>query len=408
MSELDRLIQELCPEGVEYKMFGELATIQRGGSPRPIQHFITNDSNGINWIKIGDVAPGGKYITSTKEKIIKEGMSKSRLVKPGDFVLSNSMSFGRPYILKTEGCIHDGWLVISNFANHFIPDFLYYLLGSNIIQKTMAQRASSGTVSNLNAEIVRSIELPIPPLSVQREIVRILDKFTAATTELQALLKQELALRKKQYAYYRDQLLTFGDEVPRVALGEIGEIIRGSGLQKSDFTDNGVGCIHYGQIYTHYGTFTSETKSFVPPELAAKLKKVNPSDIIIAVTSENVEDVCKCVAWLGEDEIVTGGHSAIFKHKQNPKYIAYYLQTTDFFTQKRKIVNGTKVIEVSTKKLESIIIPLPSLSEQARIVSILDRFDALTNDLVIGLPAEIAARQKQYEYYRDKLLCFTS
>lgn len=177
-------------------------------------------------------------------------------------------------------------------------------------------------------------------------------------------------------------------------------------MQKRDFTESGVPCIHYGQIYTYYGTFTKTTKSFVSPELAARLKKVSYGDIIIAVTSENIEDVCKCVAWLGDEDIVTGGHTAIVKHNQNPKYIAYWLQTAAFFEQKRKIAHGTKVIEVTPKKLENIEIPLPSLEAQARIVEILDKFDALTTDITTGLPAEIAARQKQYEYYRDKLLTF--
>jgi type I restriction enzyme S subunit len=189
-------------------------------------------------------------------------------------------------------------------------------------------------------------------------------------------------------------------------MSEIGTMVRGNGLQKKDFTEGGIGCIHYGQIYTYYGTFAANTKSYVSPELARTLRKVKKGDIIIAVTSENVEDVCKCVAWLGEEEIVTGGHSAIFKHNQNPKYIAYWMQTEAFFVQKYKIAHGTKVIEVSPKRLEDIIIPVPPLDEQERIVSLLDRFDTLTNDITQGLPAEIAARQRQYEYYRDKLLTF--
>lgn len=187
------------------------------------------------------------------------------------------------------------------------------------------------------------------------------------------------------------------------AMSEFGTMIRGSGLQKKDFTEQGVGCIHYGQIYTYYGTYTSETKSFVSGELAQKLKKVNKGDLVIAVTSENVEDVCKCVAWLGEDEIVTGGHSAIFKHNQNPKYLSYYFQTDEFFKQKKKIANGTKVIEVSPNKLQNIKIPLPPLEIQHEIVRILDNFTELTAELTEKLTTELTARKKQYEYYRDEL-----
>jgi len=183
-------------------------------------------------------------------------------------------------------------------------------------------------------------------------------------------------------------------------------MIRGNGLQKKDFVEKGVGCIHYGQIYTHYGTHTDKTKSFVSDELAKKLRKAQKGDLVIATTSENIEDVCKAVAWLGEEDIAIGGHSVVFKHNQNPKYIAYYFQTNQFFDQKKKYARGTKVIEISSKHLEKIKIPIPPLSEQKRIVSILDKFDSLVNDISIGLPAELNARRKQYEYYRNKLLTF--
>jgi type I restriction enzyme S subunit len=128
----------------------------------------------------------------------------------------------------------------------------------------------------------------------------------------------------------------------------------------------------------------------------------------MAVTSENVEDVCKCVAWMGEEEIAVSGHTAIIHHNQNAKYLAYYFHTEDFAIQKRKLAHGTKVIEVTPDKLSEVIIPLPSRDEQERIVAILDRFDSLCTSISTGIPAEIEVRQRQYEYYRDKLLSFKS
>lgn len=189
-------------------------------------------------------------------------------------------------------------------------------------------------------------------------------------------------------------------------MGEIGTFVRGNGLPKSDFTESGVGCIHYGQIYTYYGIFTHKTKSFVSIETAKKLQKVQKNDLIITNTSENIEDVCKTVVWLGEEEIVTGGHASIFKHKENPKYLAYYTQTPMFFAEKKKLAKGTKVIDVSAKDLAKIQIPIPPIEEQNRIVEVLDKFDSLVNDISIGLPAEIDGRRKQYNYYRGKLLDF--
>ncbi len=189
-------------------------------------------------------------------------------------------------------------------------------------------------------------------------------------------------------------------------MSEIGTFTRGNGLQKKDFTEEGVGCIHYGQIYTRFGLATDTTLTKCSPELAKKLIKARKGDMIIACTSENVEDVCKAVVWLGEDEIVTGGHACVFSHNQNPKYVGYFFQTEQFFMQKKKYAKGVKVIDLKTTDIEKIVIPIPPLSEQQRIVSILDRFEALTTDLQSGLPAEIEARRKQYEYYREKLLTF--
>lgn len=186
------------------------------------------------------------------------------------------------------------------------------------------------------------------------------------------------------------------DGVEYKKLGEIAEIIRGNGLQKSDFVDSGVGCIHYGQIYTKYGAFADKTITYVTPELAKTLKTVSTGDLVVAITSENVEDVCKCVAWLGRDDIVTGGHAAIVKHKKNPKYLSYIFQTVEFFRQKRKYVIGTKVIEMSPKKLAEISIPVPPLAIQNEIVKLLDNFTEVT--------AELQLRKKQYEWYCGSLI----
>ena len=186
-------------------------------------------------------------------------------------------------------------------------------------------------------------------------------------------------------------------------LGEIGTFIRGNGLQKKDFTDSGVGCIHYGQIYTHYGFYTTQTKSFVDESLAKKLTKVQKGDIIIACTSENIEDICKAVAWLGDEDIVTGGHACVFTHNESPKYISYFFQTEMFFQQKKKYARGAKVIDIKISDLSKIEIPVPPLPIQEEIVRILDHFTELTAEL----QAELQARQEQYEYYRNKLLTFT-
>ena len=194
--------------------------------------------------------------------------------------------------------------------------------------------------------------------------------------------------------------------VPFKPLAEIGTFIRGNGLQKKDFTDSGVGCIHYGQIYTHYGTFASKTISFVSEETANNCRKAMPGDLVIAATSENVDDVCKCVAWLGDEEVAISSDAFVFRHNLNPKYVAYYFQSDCFQKQKLPFVTGTKVMRVSSENLAKIIIPIPPMPVQEEIVRILDRFADYSAQLQAELQAELQARKAQYEFYRNHLLAF--
>ncbi|WP_081276963.1 restriction endonuclease subunit S [Moraxella catarrhalis] len=192
-------------------------------------------------------------------------------------------------------------------------------------------------------------------------------------------------------------------------LGEVGELVRGNGLTKKDLTDDGVPAIHYGQIYTRYGLSTEKTLSFVSTELAKRLRKVDTGDVVITNTSENLADVGKSLVYLGKEQAVTGGHATIFKPNKQiilGKYFAYFTQTDNFATQKRKYAKGTKVIDVSTNDMAKLKIPIPPLSVQSQIVAILDTFDTLTQSISDGLPKEIQLRQQQYEYYREQLLTF--
>ena len=194
-------------ENWTYKKLGEACTIERGGSPRPINDYITDDPKGLNWIKIGDAKEGSKFITSTKEKIKPEGLKKTRLVHKGDFILSNSMSFGKPYILDIDGCIHDGWLVIHDDNGTFDKSYLYYLLGSPNMYKEFQRLAVGGVVNNLNSEIVRNVVVPIPPIETQSRIVSELDLLQSIIDKQKAQLKE---LDNLAQAVFYDM---FGDPV---------------------------------------------------------------------------------------------------------------------------------------------------------------------------------------------------
>jgi len=190
------LHRELDPKGKnwEVKKLGNVCEIARGGSPRPINKYLTKSLDGINWIKIGDVKEGEKYITSTAEKIKPEGISKTRLVQEGDLILSNSMSFGRPYILKISGAIHDGWLLLHiNNANEILQDFLYYILCTTQIKIQFERFASGGVVKNLNSDLVRRVKIPLPPLETQKKIV---EKLSAVQEYKKKLLDQKQKLQE--------------------------------------------------------------------------------------------------------------------------------------------------------------------------------------------------------------------
>ena len=173
------------PDSWKWVKLNDLAEIARGGSPRPIQDYITDNQDGINWIKIGDTSEESKYITSAKEKIKLEGKKHSRFVHAGDFLLTNSMSFGRPYILKIDGCIHDGWLVFANIKECLLQDYLYYALSSAYIYETFSNVAAGSTVKNLKSDTVKQVNFPLPPLSEQRRIVEAIEKMYEVLDKIQ-------------------------------------------------------------------------------------------------------------------------------------------------------------------------------------------------------------------------------
>lgn len=180
------------PESWKWVRFEDVFEIARGGSPRPIKQFLTESDDGINWIKIGDTDIGGKYIIHTKEKIIPEGLSKTRLVESGDLLLTNSMSYGRPYILKTRGAIHDGWLVLSPYLKQTDKEFFYYVISTAYIHNEFARSVSGGVVKNLNKDKVKKIIISLPPLAEQRRIV---DKIEELQPDIDAYDKAQTKLR---------------------------------------------------------------------------------------------------------------------------------------------------------------------------------------------------------------------
>lgn len=275
------------------------------------------------------------------------------------------------------------------------PRFLTYFF------KTLTVVGNGTIVKGITNHALLRLRVPVPPLEVQREIVRVLDQFT----QLEAELEAELEARRRQYAHYRDAMIGAAGD-PAVPLGEIGTFKRGRRFTKADVVDAGVPSIHYGEIYTEYGVSASRAVRSVRSEMSGQLRFAQPHDVIFAGVGETVEDVGKAVAWLGDHPVAVHDDTFAFTSDANPKYVAYAVQTRDFHAQKANHVARGKVKRLGAAGLAKIRIPLPSGADQERIVAVLDRFDALVSDLSVGLPAELAARRKQYEHYRDRLLTF--
>ena len=213
-------------KGWQTKTLGEICDIERGGSPRPIQEFITTDPNGINWIKIGDATASGKYIYKTEEKIKPEGAKRSRMVYEGDFILSNSMSFGRPYIMKTEGCIHDGWLVLHK--PKVDPDYLYFVLSSDLVFDQFNQLAAGSTVRNLNIGLAKSVEIPYPPLTEQQRIVGLLDEAFEGLATAKANAEKNLQNARALFESHLQSVFTQrGNGWVEKQLGDVCELFQG-------------------------------------------------------------------------------------------------------------------------------------------------------------------------------------
>lgn len=251
---IDEEIPFEIPNTWEWVRFKNVADIARGGSPRPIKSYLTEKPNGVNWIKIGDTEKGGKYINSVKEKIKPEGVSSSRMVHRGDFLLTNSMSFGRPYITNVDGCIHDGWLVISPFANTFNQDYLFHLLSSAFAYNQFSGKVSGAVVKNLNTDKVLDAIIPLPPLNEQERIAQrieyiqpLIDKYRIAQEQAEEMDKSLNGLLKKsvlQYAIQGKLVPQNSNEEPASALlekiqQEKLKLVKDGKLKKKDL-DNSV------------------------------------------------------------------------------------------------------------------------------------------------------------------------
>ena len=385
MSKLQKLIQELCPYGVEYKPLGDkdVSIMQRGTS------LTKKDSiEGIY-----PVISGGKVPAFYCNQFNREG----------ETITVAGSGAGAGYVQYWNEPI----FVCDAFSIKGIGDvstkYLYYCL-TNLQEKIYATKKGGG-VPHVHIASIEKFLVPIPPPQVQKEIIHILDDFTNLAAELQA--------RKEQYEYYRNKLLTFDkiggggtQSVTYMKMSEIGTFIRGKRFVRTDIMNDGIPCIHYGDIYTYYGLYATKSKGRLRSELASKMRYAQKNDVVIVAAGENKEDIGIGLAWIGDESAAVHDACFIFRSDLYPQYVSHYLRSDYYHKQIVKYVSEGKICSISAKGLGNAIIPVPSYEEQVRIATLLNNFDALVSDLTEGLPAEIAAVQEQYEYYRNKLLSF--
>lgn len=337
--------------------------------------------------------------------------SNYTIVKPGMFAYNPArLNIGSIGYLKSDisGLVSPMYVVFKIDENRVNKEYLHLFIKSKYCMNRINSLTETGARFRFDFERWELINIPIPSLKVQNEIVRILNTFT----ELINALTIELSARKKQYAYYCDELFRFDEkEVKHLQMNDesIGEFQRGKRFVKTDLIKEGVPVIHYGEMYTHYGAWADETISFVSEKLVndKKLRVAERGDVVIVAAGETIEDIGKGTAWLGNEGVVI--HDACFSYKTslNPKFVAYFTRTKQFHDQIKKYISSGKISAINSKGLGKAIIPVPSNEIQENIVSILEKFDILTNSIIEGLPKEIELRKKQYEYYRDLLLTFS-
>ncbi|WP_157146673.1 restriction endonuclease subunit S [Brachyspira pilosicoli] len=393
MSKLEELLKKHCPNGAEYKALSDLGSFYAGLNGKNKDDFKDGNAKYITYMNVFSNLSVNININDTVQIGEKE---KQNIVKYGDVIFTGSSETieecGMSSVVTNE---LNEKLYLNSFCFGFrfnepeimLPDFSKYLFRSTELRKKIIKTASGVTRFNVSKKKMEKILIPLPPIEVQKEIVRILDEFTEKTTKLQELLHRETILRKKQYEYYRDKLLTFNDDVEWKNLSEIAEIGTGSSNTNEEI-ENG-----------KYPFFVRSQE--------VRSKNEYEYDETAIITSGDGVGVGKIFHYIEGKYALHQRAYRIHIIDENviPKYYFYYMKTT-FLSYIEKTSFHSSVTSIRRPMLDNYPVPVPPLEEQERIVNILDKFDALCNDITKGLPAEIELRKKQYEYYRDKLLTF--
>ncbi len=392
MSKAKKIIPELrfpefsTAEEWDNDDLGEIAEIVRGGSPRPIQDYLTSDNDGLNWLKIADVRSDAKYIIGTKERVIQEAINSTREVNPGDLILSNSMSFGRPYILKVKTCIHDGWIAIRKISDKTFEDYLYYFISSESSQKYFQVNAAGAAVKNLNAEIIKLLPIYLPKAKDEQQKIASclssLDELIAAHSDkLQALKDHKKGLMQNLFPQEGETVPKFrfpefendGEWVER-KLGQLGDFLGGGTPSRSN-TEYWIGEIPWissSDIYEDDIRNISITRFINRHAINQSATKIIPKGSVLFVSRVGVGKLA-----ISECDICTSQDFTSFVSKSVHNYfIGYYFSANKHLL--KSMNQGTSIKGFSKSDLESLKLPYPNNpNEQTRVASCLSAVDEL-------------------------------
>ena len=379
-------------EDWEYKTFGEVFSLQMGKTPDRKNKAFFEGTN--TWVSIKDL--GDKYILSSHECISDEAATNISIVKKGTVIMSFKLTVGKCAIAAKDLYTNEAIMAFNTKDGYEInSSFLYYYLKG--YKWNGANKAVMGLT--LNKATISKHNLSIPPLSTQHTIVSELDKIN----ELIRLKKEQL----KDYDNLAQSIFyeMFGDPVVNEKgwevkkIGEIGTVERGAGISKKDFVEDGLPCIHYGQLHTILGPTTRHHHSCIPKSLLPKYKIAHTNDVIMAITSEDVEGSCKSTAWLGNYDIVIGSDAAILHHEQDGTFLSYYTMTKAFFNEKSKYAKGFKVTHISAKEIENIPVYLPPLALQkdfAKRIEVIEQQKENIKSTIQDLETLLASRMQYW------------
>ena len=363
---------------MNYVKLGNICEIARGGSPRPINDYLTNDNNGINWIKIGDTSSDSKYIEHTEQKIKPEGVKKSRYVKVGDFILSNSMSFGRPYILKIDGCIHDGWLVLQNIDSKLDKDYLYTVLSSPYAYHQFEKMAVGGVVNNLNSDKVKELIIPLPSLEKQKRIAKVLEECNSIIIKHKKLLEKYDTLIKSRFIEMFGDNPTENGKWNIEKLEDVCTVTSSKRIYAEEQSTSGVPFLRISDLVSRING-NPINDLFIPNSKFKEFqtKGLVPSVDDILITSRGTLGLCYIIKpedeFYFQDGMITW--LAFENHNKVLSVFIYWLFKSVLKTKIDNETNGATVKYVSISDLKKLQIPVPQIELQNDFVAFVQQID---------------------------------